>query len=84
MVQPKVGRKKTMTARRTKERRHEEEGGEMLAWRLRGRSQGTGLLAPRAAQDPTHIISSIHFHAAFRCLSHDILTETSVRATLAV
>lgn len=30
----------------------------MLAWRLRGRPQGSSLLAPRAAQDPIHIISS--------------------------
>lgn len=58
IVQPKMGREKTMTARRTKERRHEEEGGEMLAWRLRVRPQEAGLLAPRAAQDTAHIICS--------------------------
>jgi len=37
MVQPKTGRQKTVTARWTAEWRHEEEGGEVLAWRLRVR-----------------------------------------------
>ncbi len=40
----------------------------MLAWRLRGRPQGSSLLAPRAAQDPAHIISlfiSMHRFAVY-------------------
>jgi hypothetical protein len=54
MVQPKTGRQKAVTARWTAERRHEEEGGEVLAWRLRVRPQKAVLLAPRTAQDAAH------------------------------
>jgi hypothetical protein len=61
MVQPKMGRQKTVTARWTAEWRHEEEGGEVLAWRLRVRPQEAVLLAPRTAQDASHIICSFWF-----------------------
>jgi hypothetical protein len=47
-----------MTARWTAEWHHEEEGGEVLAWRLRPRPQENVLLAPRTAKDATHIICS--------------------------
>jgi len=61
MVQPKTGRQKTVTARGTAEWRHEEEAGEVFAWRLRVRPQEAVLLAPRTTQDAAHIICSFLF-----------------------
>ena len=61
MIQPKTGREKTVTARWTAEWRHEEEGGEVLAWRLRVRPQKAVLLAPRTARDAAHIICAFSF-----------------------
>ena len=56
----------------------------MLAWRLWGRPQGSNLLAPRAAQDPAHIISYSFPRIASLCIAttkHDFLIEASLRAT---
>jgi hypothetical protein len=56
----------------------------MLVWRLWSGPQGSNLLAPRAAQDPAHIIPYSFPHIASLCMAttkHDFLIEASLRAT---
>jgi hypothetical protein len=58
MVQPKTGRQKAMAAGWTAEWHYEDQGGEVLAWRLRMSPQEAIFLALRTAQDTAHIICS--------------------------
>jgi hypothetical protein len=64
MVQPKMGRQKAVTARRTTEWRDKDKEGKVLAWRLRIRSQEAILPASRTTQDATHIFCSFSFPRA--------------------
>ena len=58
MIQPKMGRQKSVTARRTTEWRDKDKEGKVLAWRLGMRSQEAILPASRTTQDATHIFCS--------------------------
>ena len=61
MVQPKTGRQKAMATEWTTEWHHKDQGGEVLAWRLRVSPQEAIFLALRTAQDTAHIICSFLF-----------------------
>lgn len=64
MIQPKMGRQKSVTARRTTEWRDKDKEGKVLAWRLRMRSQEAIFPASRTTQDAAHIFCSFSFPRA--------------------